>query len=342
MKVSVIISNYNYAQYLSAAVDSVLMQTYKDIEIILVDDGSKDNSHEAIEKLQQKAPNIIRAIFQTNQGQGAAFNTGLEAASGDVVAFLDADDVWKPNKLERIVETFSQSDCVGVMHQMDNIDGNGNLINPSSKLKKLLLDEDLAKIIVETGNAWNFPPTSGLAYRRSILKTVFPIGSTKWRLCADGCLIYCTAFLGKIKTLNEVLGSYRIHGKNNFSIQKTKIEEDQKEEQNLLGIEMTNQYINEYLQRIGYPRRVDLSKNLQYRRTVYYRNGKWNAREMLAISRLILGWRFYTTQERVYYLARFLMKNVRFLLVVLNKVLFNKASMAKLTGLLSIFGYLRK
>ncbi|MBF2004720.1 MAG: glycosyltransferase family 2 protein [Chlorogloeopsis fritschii C42_A2020_084] len=309
MKVSVIISNYNYARYLPTAIDSVLTQTYPNFEIIIVDDGSKDNSREVIAQLEQTAPDKIKAIYQPNQGQGAAFNTGFEAASGDVIAFLDADDVWQPQKLQRIVEEFNRSDVIGVMHLLNNIDGNGNVVNGGSTVGQLL-DDNLAQVIVDTGNAWCFPPTSGLAYRRKALEKIFPIDCSKWRLCADGCLIYCTAFLGKVKTLNEVLGSYRIHGANHYINHSTNKSE---EAQALAGIEMTNRYINEFLEQIGHPYRVNLSRNLQYRRTNYYRRGKWNTKEVIAISNLILGWRFYSLWERIYYLMRFWMKSIRLL-----------------------------
>ncbi|KYC35921.1 glycosyl transferase [Scytonema hofmannii PCC 7110] len=307
MKVSIIISNYNYAKYLPAAVESVITQTHKNTEIIIVDDGSKDNSPEVILQLAQKYPGKIKAIFQENQGQGAAFNTGFEATSGDIVAFLDADDTWKPNKLEQVIKAFSQLDVVGVMHLLDNVDSEGKLI-PNSSVVGRVMDDDLAKVIVETGNAWCFPPTSGLAYRRSILTKIFPIDSVKWRLCVDGCLIYCTAFLGKIKTLNEVLGSYRLHGNNNFIQAKVELSMDGQ-----TGIRMTNQYINTFLEQIGHQARVDLSRNLQYRRTNYYINHKWNYKEALAISNLILGWPFYSFLDRIYYLTRFWIKNSQFL-----------------------------
>ncbi|MCF4968179.1 glycosyltransferase family 2 protein [Nostoc sp. CMAA1605] len=310
MKVSVIISNYNYARYLPKTVDSVLAQTYSNIEIIIVDDGSKDDSRDVITKLQAKAPNQIKTIFQPNQGQGGAFNAGFQAASGDIIAFLDADDIWKPEKVQRIVEIFNTSDVVGVMHHLDIIDADDKYVNNAST-QGPKLSEDLAKVVLNTGNAWCFPPTSGLSYRREALAKVFPIDPIKWRIWADGCIIYCTAFLGKIKTLHENLGSYRIHGANNHIGQGVATKEQEAKAQ--AGIEQTNRYINEFLERINYPTRVDLSRNLQYRRTKYYQQGKWNSREVWAISRLILGWSFYSWQERVYYLARFLSKSGKFL-----------------------------
>jgi glycosyltransferase involved in cell wall biosynthesis len=310
MKVSVIISNYNYARYLKAAIDSVLAQTHQNIEIIIVDDGSTDNSREVITQLTTQYPDKINAIFQVNLGQGAAFNTGFAAATGEIIAFLDADDVWAPKKLEQVLIEFRRPEIVGVMHPLESIDANGNKID-SDVATKMRLGEDLAKVVLNTGNAWNFPPTSGLTYRRSTLSKVFPLDGVKWRLWADGCIIYCTAFLGKIKTLNENLAYYRIHGANNH-MNSDKV--FAYEENALMGIEMTNQYINKFLESIDYPQRVDLSRNLQYRRVRYYSQRVFNLREAWGISRLILGWQFYTWSERVYYLARFLMKNAKFLL----------------------------
>jgi glycosyltransferase involved in cell wall biosynthesis len=310
MKVSIIISNYNYARYLKAAVDSALAQTHQNIEIIVVDDGSTDNSSEVIAQLTMQYPDKINAIFQVNQGQGAAFNTGFAAATGEIIAFLDADDVWGPNKLERVLTEFRRPEIVGVMHSLESIDASGDKID-SDVANKMRLGEDLAQVVLNTGNAWCYPPTSGLTYRRSALSKVFPIDGVKWRLWADGCLIYCTAFLGKIKTLNENLAYYRIHGANNHvNTQKVFAYE----ENSLLGIEMTNQYINEFLESIGYSQRVNLSHNLQYRRVRYYSRGVFNFREAWEISLLILGWQFYTRSERVYYLTRFLMKNAKFIL----------------------------
>ncbi|WP_414755354.1 glycosyltransferase [Anabaena sp. CCY 9910] len=311
MKISVIVSNYNYARYLSRAINSVLTQTYSDVEIVIVDDGSTDNSRDVITQLQEQAPDKIKPIFQANQGQGGAFNAGFAAATGEVVAFLDADDVWKPHKLQRIVEVFQTSDVVGVMHHLDIIDGDDQTIDQAST-QGPKLSEDLASVILQTGNAWCFPPTSGLAYRREALSKVFPIDPVKWRIWADGCIIYCTAFLGKIKTLHENLAYYRIHGANNHISAAIATSEQQAKSQ--AGIEMTNQYINDYLVRIGYGAKVDLSRNLQYRRTKYYQQSQWDLREVWAISRLILGWPFYSGKERAYYLARFLFKSGKFLL----------------------------
>ena len=102
-KVSVIIPNYNYAGYVGAAIESVLLQTYPNIEIIVVNNGSTDNSLEILSKYSAK----ICLVNQENLGQSGARRTGLNKASGDYIAFLDADDTWDPHKIEKQLSLFT-------------------------------------------------------------------------------------------------------------------------------------------------------------------------------------------------------------------------------------------
>ena len=95
--ISVIIPTYNRASYICAAIDSVLAQTFNDYEIIVVDDGSTDDT---LERLAVYKDQRIKVKHQKNLGQGFARNTGLSVASGEYIAFLDSDDVWMPGKLD--------------------------------------------------------------------------------------------------------------------------------------------------------------------------------------------------------------------------------------------------
>jgi glycosyltransferase involved in cell wall biosynthesis len=97
--VSVIIPAYNYAQYLKKAIDSVLAQTYREYEIIVVNDGSTDNSTEILNEYK----GLVYVISQANAGLSAARNSGLNIARGEYIAFLDADDYWYPNALSEMV-----------------------------------------------------------------------------------------------------------------------------------------------------------------------------------------------------------------------------------------------
>ena len=95
-KISVIIPNFNYARYLDQAIQSVLKQSYDNLELIVVNNGSTDNSLEILEKYEHE----IRLINQPNLGQSGARNSGLSLSTGEFIAFLDADDFWEPTKLE--------------------------------------------------------------------------------------------------------------------------------------------------------------------------------------------------------------------------------------------------
>lgn len=111
--VSVVITCYNYGKYLEGCLMSVIKQTYKDIEIIVVDDGSTDNTIEVMGYFKE-TPNIIY-IWQENSGQTRAKNVGIKSSTGNYVAFLDADDRWCPDKLEKQMTCF-ENDKNGVVY----------------------------------------------------------------------------------------------------------------------------------------------------------------------------------------------------------------------------------
>lgn len=110
--VSVIISTYNYGQYVCQAVDSALAQTYKDIEVLVVDDGSTDDTREHLAQYGGR----IRYIYQEHKERSAARNTGIRNARGKYLAFLDADDIWLPQKLEFQVPILDQAPEVGLVY----------------------------------------------------------------------------------------------------------------------------------------------------------------------------------------------------------------------------------
>lgn len=297
LTVSAIISNYNYGRFLRAAVDSVLNQTRSVDEIVIVDDGSTDDSCQVLETLANDRPGV-KAVFQTNAGQAAAINSGFKQCSGEIVCMLDADDVWHAQKVERVLQGFVQEPAaVMVMHEYDLIDSSGAVVQPAGS--GAFASGNLARTVAATGGAWIFGATSSLSLRRSALETILPIPAERWRLCADGAIAYPAAFLGTVVSLNQVLGGYRIHGSNNHyaaAIAGDKVQAD---------VEMTNKYLNDFLMRIGRPERVDLSKNLGYRRDRFYRHGG-DAKEVLAIMKLIVTWPLYDgPSERAKFLARF-------------------------------------
>lgn len=109
--VSVIIPSYNSAQYLPEAIESVLTQTYRPLQVIVVDDGSTDDTARAVEPYRDR----IRFIQKSNGGPASARNFGLKAVKGDWIAFLDADDVWLPQKLEKQMRVIEEHPEVGMV-----------------------------------------------------------------------------------------------------------------------------------------------------------------------------------------------------------------------------------
>src|SRR5581483_10473204 len=102
-KVSVIIPTYNRAYTLEASINSVLAQTFTDFELIVVDDGSTDDTPQLMRRIIESGTpgsDRIRYVVQEQQGQSGAFNNGVRIASGEWIAFLDSDDIWLPTKLE--------------------------------------------------------------------------------------------------------------------------------------------------------------------------------------------------------------------------------------------------
>jgi glycosyltransferase involved in cell wall biosynthesis len=118
-KVSVIIPTFNRCSIITDAIESVLRQTYSQYEIIVVDDGSVDTTKETVSKYGSN----IKYIYQENAGPSAARNTGIRHAKGDLIAFLDSDDVWREDKLALQVACFTDNPRVGIVvsgHEIRN------------------------------------------------------------------------------------------------------------------------------------------------------------------------------------------------------------------------------
>ncbi|MFC1684808.1 glycosyltransferase family 2 protein [Pseudomonadota bacterium] len=214
-KVSVIVTNYNYSEFLPECIDSVLHQTYGNIEIIVVDDGSTDSSRAVLSKYVDQ----ILLLEKENGGQASAFNAAIEVCTGDVVCFLDSDDVWYPNKVISVVKKFESGEFSMVCHDMEI--AYENTESPSSELyyksiRTKLTEGDLYEQIAWNGYNWVFPPTSGISVTRECAKSIYPLPEQEWRICADNPIAYGAAYLGPIGVVEEPLGIYRIHGNNYF------------------------------------------------------------------------------------------------------------------------------
>ena len=210
--VSIIINNYNYARFLSDAIDSAINQTYENTEVIVVDDGSTDNSKEIIERYGEK----ITAVYQTNSGQAAAMNRGCEISKGELVYFLDSDDVALPETVEKIVNNYSEStidEALTLQFKLEIIDSDGKLTGGiAPDLEKLQGAE--AVRLLESKGSYVHPPTSGNVFSRRFLAKVMPIPEEEYRISADLYLCTLAPLAGTVIDIEEALAQYRIHGAN--------------------------------------------------------------------------------------------------------------------------------
>lgn len=143
--VSVITPVYNVASVIERTLDSMLMQNYKDLEIVLVDDCSKDNSAEIIAKYTAKYPNIVYYKQEKNGGAAVARNTALNLAKGRYVAFLDSDDQWCEGKIEKQLSFMKEKNAAVCCTAMDCIDEDDKPLNSVREVRERISYKFLLK-----------------------------------------------------------------------------------------------------------------------------------------------------------------------------------------------------
>jgi hypothetical protein len=209
--VSIIVTNHNYADYVGEAVDSALAQTYPHCEVIVVDDGSTDDSREVLARYRDDGR--VNLLYRPNGGQAAAMNTGFAASHGEIVMFVDADDALKPTAAEAVVAHWSD-DLSRCQFPLEVIDRHGGYLG-LHPFNEHLESGDVYWKIVLASYFW-FIPTTGNAFARAALKPLFPLPEKPWRLCSDHYIVVLSAAFGPVRTLAEPLGCYRAHGSNNW------------------------------------------------------------------------------------------------------------------------------
>lgn len=203
---SIIISSYNYARYLREAIDSCLDQTYPDVEVIVVDDGSRDESPQIIRSYGDR----IKAIFKQNGGHASALNMGFSRSRGQVVIFLDSDDALMPCAAETAVRLMKDPQVSSVRWQMWTMDSSSRVMAKKVPPDKIV-GGDLRDDLLREG-PHHFPPTSGNAWARWFLDRVMPIPEEAFRLGGgDLYLATLAALYGRVRATEEPQGLYRIH-----------------------------------------------------------------------------------------------------------------------------------
>jgi len=213
--ISILINNYNYAQFLREAIDSTLCQSYPHVEVIVVDDGSTDGSRDLISSYGSK----LTAVFKKNGGQASAFNAGVAASRGDILCFLDSDDYFHPNKIARIAEVYRNLDPTKplMVHHLLRICRTDMQPDPE-ELFGTIHDNPLN--LAEYARKYKFlvyaaSPTTGFSINRRMADLLFPIPENIGT-SADCFIVYGASLVGELHHISDVLGGYRIHGNNHW------------------------------------------------------------------------------------------------------------------------------
>lgn len=197
---SIIIPVYNAEKYIGTTLNSIYEQTYKNFEIILVDDCSSDNSAGIIKEEMNGHPEIVYHLQEKNMGAAVARNTALSIAKGRYVAFLDSDDIWKPEKTEKQLRLLEEKDGAFSFTAIEMIDDNGEIVKKKRKVKekvtyKFLLHNTMiptSSVIIDRNKTGDFT----MPLRRSGQDY-----ATWLQLLRDGTIAY---------GINEALVQYRV------------------------------------------------------------------------------------------------------------------------------------
>ena len=200
-KVSVVIPTHNRANYIAHAVESVLDQTFRDYEIIVINDGSTDNTQEVLKKFEDK----IKLLHQENKGIAQTRNRAIQESTGEYIAFLDSDDYWMPEKLDQQVRILDTHPKVGIVYsRMPIVDKQGNKIGmkpagPSGRNFRELLE------------IWGDLPTSTVMVRRSCFEKAGLFDTALHTMEDIDMWIRIARFYDIYEIENKVLAFYRRH-----------------------------------------------------------------------------------------------------------------------------------
>lgn len=240
-KASIIIPNYNYERYVGRAIESALYQTCS-AEVIVIDDGSIDNSRMVIESFGGS----VKPLFKQNGGMASTYNAGFAISTGDVVIFLDSDDVLEPKAVEEVMAEF-HTGIAKVHWPLAEIDADGHNSGSLVPPGPLPSGDFRSRLISDGPDVYLSPPTSGNAWSRAFLDQVTPLPEDKFRQHADIYLATLAPLFGRIHAIDKPLGYYRVHGSNDYAGKPV----DEKNRRNLAIYEHRCTALADHLERLG-------------------------------------------------------------------------------------------
>jgi glycosyltransferase involved in cell wall biosynthesis len=207
-RISVVIANHNYGRFVGQAIESALALDWDDVEVIVVDDGSTDDSRQVIARYEDR----VTAIYQANATQRVARNRGYERVTGDVVIHLDSDDVLFPG-IGRALARVWRPGLSKVQFPMLRIGEDGAPLGSAfPRFVREPTPEEI-RAWADRTTAYPTPPGSGNAYARDFLDRLFPLDDSCGP-ATDSALLAAAPFLGDVVTVAEPLVGYRVHGTN--------------------------------------------------------------------------------------------------------------------------------
>jgi glycosyltransferase involved in cell wall biosynthesis len=215
--VSILTSNYNYADFLPEAAEGVLGQTYSNFEWIICDDGSTDRSLDVLQVLSNR-DSRIRVLAKRNGGQASGLNAAFANCSGEIICLLDSDDVYHQSKLEVVVYAHQSQPIAGFgLHRVQWVNktrARQGVWPPAAKMPAGWFGESM----LSTGGVLPFmPPTSALSLHRSVAERIFPLPETpELTGIADQVITRLAPLLTNVLRRSEVLAEYRVHSNNAY------------------------------------------------------------------------------------------------------------------------------
>lgn len=256
-RVSALINTFNYARFLPLAINSVLRQGYSNMEIVVVDDGSTDETPEIMARYGDK----IRGIRTKNGGQANAFNVGIPACTGELIMMLDADDIWLPGKVARMVELAAANPHAGMLyHRYMNINSNGFELDKPQPY--VLIEGNWRQRFIRSGGAYWHTITSTMVLRPEFILPLLPIPTYPLREGADSVISDLAPLLTEIASTGEVLAHRRLHGSNLYAAEREHfLRAPTTRADDVRRVEWRHFIVDRIMRRIEAPVSIDLDRN---------------------------------------------------------------------------------